>query len=52
MNRLEMVRFHLPIPKYCISKYIGDVAKLADALDLGSSARKGVRVRFPPSPPK
>jgi hypothetical protein len=28
-----------------------DVAKLADALDLGSSARKGVGVQVPPSAP-
>ena len=28
-----------------------EVAKLADALDSGSSARKGVRVQIPPSAP-
>ncbi len=31
---------------------LGAVAKLADAVDLKSSARKSVRVRIPPAPPK
>ena len=33
------------LPRYA------EVAKLADALDSGSSARKGVRVQIPPSAP-
>ena len=36
-----------PLPPRC-----AEVAKLADALDSGSSARKGVRVQIPPSAPK
>ncbi len=35
-----------PLPPRC-----AEVAKLADALDSGSSARKGVRVQIPPSAP-
>ena len=35
-----------PFPPRC-----AEVAKLADALDSGSSARKGVRVQIPPSAP-
>ena len=31
--------------------FCAEVAKLADALDSGSSARKGVRVQIPPSAP-
>ena len=34
-----------------ISAVIADVAELADALDLGSSARKGVGVQVSPSAP-
>ena len=33
------------------SSLYAEVAKLADALDSGSSARKGVRVQIPPSAP-
>jgi hypothetical protein len=43
-------------PQQCYAEKVGpnndaDVAELADALDLGSSARKGVRVQVSPSAP-
>ena len=34
-----------------LGSYNADVAELADALDLDSSARKGLWVRTPPSAP-
>ncbi len=36
---------------YGRNKHVAEVAELADALDSGSSARKGVGVQVPPSAP-